>query len=256
MRLAPRILGLPASTLLLITAHTTAAFYNDDSLAQRVNSASHNARNWADDPAGHRRRLEARNEQTPRGRNPIGVMKMSDDPGEKFYMEYWQYEEELQQSSPSDAAPATNLRIRDEEEETRLLVNASAPLPYSPPLALHTEDYAAYHDLEARGEIPSRDAAAALAILQKRQFMCPTGTSDCSSIGYPNSCCAAGETCFKIQDTGLGPVGCCPSGATCGGTITTCNSPNTPCSENASGNYEGGGCCIPNYVCAGIGCKL
>lgn len=184
-------------------------------------------------------------------------MKMSDDPGEKFYMEYWQYEEALQQSNTSNVASTRPLRIRDEQEEGVLLANASASTSYRTPFALHTDDNFAMHHLEARGRIPSREAAAAaLAALQKRQFLCPTGTSSCSSIGYPNSCCATDETCFTIQDTGLGSVGCCPSGATCGGTISACNAPNTPCAENQGGNYEGGGCCIPNYVCAGVGCKF
>jgi len=177
---------------------------------------------------------------------------MSPDEGEKFYMDYWQFEGELDQSRLSDTSTA--LRGRDEEEEARLLANASAAASFRPPFALHTKegsDPLSYEDLRARKAIEGRNAAAVLAALEKRGFVCPTGTSDCSAINYPNSCCATGETCFAIQDTGLGPVGCCPNGSNCGGTIIDCNAPNTACADNL-----GGGCCIPNYVCAGVGCVI
>jgi hypothetical protein len=178
-------------------------------------------------------------------------MKMSPDEGEKFYMEYWQFEGPLEQSKLQDT-PTQALRNRDELEEASLLVNTSEAVSWRPAFALHTEqgpDSLVYGDLRARSALEAGNSAAALAALEKRGFTCPTGTSDCSGIGYPNSCCATGENCFSIQDTGLGPVGCCPSGNNCGGVITSCNTPNTPCPDAL-----GGGCCIPNYVCAGVGC--
>ncbi|KIN05640.1 hypothetical protein OIDMADRAFT_141358 [Oidiodendron maius Zn] len=249
MQLTSRLLSLPASILFLITAHTAIALRND-----RLPSSFSDAARRLAEPADQRN-VEARNEQTPLSREPVGVMKMSDDPSQKFYLHYWQYEEDLPQSNTSDVPPARPLRIRDAEEEAILMANASAVISYRTPFALHTKENLALHHLEARGRIPSRGAAAAaLSALQKRQFECPTGTNDCTSIGYPNSCCATNETCFQIQDTGLGPVGCCPDGDNCGGTISGCNSPNTPCAENSSADYEGGGCCIPGFVCAGIGC--
>jgi progranulin len=254
MRPTSKLLSLPASILFLIAAHTTTAF-RDDRLPDTLPD---NARGV--DESADQRDVEARNEQIPLGRSPVGVMKMSDDPGQKFYLDYWRYEEEQQQLNSSDVAPTPALRIRDEVEEAMLLANASVSISYRAPFSLHTEDYFGYHDyhgFEARGRIPRRDAAAAVLVqLQKRQFECPGGTSACTSIGYPNSCCTTNETCFQIQDTGLGPVGCCPDGATCGGTISGCNSPNTPCTESSSADYQGGGCCIPNYVCAGVGCKF
>ncbi|KAM3082667.1 hypothetical protein ACMFMF_002322 [Clarireedia jacksonii] len=182
-------------------------------------------------------------------KSPVGVMKMSVDEGEKFFMEYWRYAENTQSKS-AEETDTESLRTRDLKEEVRLLANASTPITFRAPFALHTEDQSGpltYEDLRMR----ERDSVAVLAILEKRDFKCPTGTSNCSSIGYPNSCCATGETCFQIQDTGLGPVGCCPSGGNCGGTITSCASPNTPCAADV-----GGGCCIPNYVCASIGCVV
>jgi len=174
---------------------------------------------------------------------------MSDDPGEKFYMHYWQYEEDLEQSSIPEFQLGHPLRSRDEEEDAKLLANASAAVSYKPAFALHADDGSSYQDLKARG------AVAALAALEKRQFACPTGTSDCSSIGAPYACCPTGEQCYNVTDTGYGSVGCCPDGATCGGSITSCGGSNTPCLANTGGNYQPGGCCIPNYVCAGLGCR-
>ncbi|KJR83213.1 GPI anchored protein [Sporothrix schenckii 1099-18] len=94
-----------------------------------------------------------------------------------------------------------------------------------------------------------RRAADALARLQRRQWGCPTGTSSCESIGYPYSCCTDNETCYKVTDTGLGPVGCCPAGETCGGAVSDCKSDSTACPKSL-----GGGCCIAGYVCQGVGC--
>ena len=95
-----------------------------------------------------------------------------------------------------------------------------------------------------------RSPREALAVLEKRIFQCPTNTFDCSSIGRPNSCCAQGEVCNIIQDTGLGDVACCPANAQCSGNLLNCDLGFTKCSDNL-----GGGCCIPQYVCIDIGCK-
>ena len=90
---------------------------------------------------------------------------------------------------------------------------------------------------------------AHLALLSKRQFACPIGTTSCENIGFQNSCCVAGETCFVVRDTGLGPVGCCPAGITCSGGIAGCPADHAPCPS-----LLGGGCCIPGFICAGVGC--
>jgi hypothetical protein len=221
------ILGLPASILFLIASHTTSAtpLESSSSLEPELESLEegtleHNVL-----------RRGVVEEHLRMGRSPIGVMKMPADEGQKFYMEYWQFKED-------NELPLQSLRSR--EDETRLLSNGSMAIPYRAPFALHLSHGT---DLRAR-------AAEVLAILEKRDFLCPTGYAACSAIGFPNSCCASDENCFRIQETGLGPVGCCPKGDTCGGTITSCNAPNTPCAQDL-----GGGCCIPNYVCEGVGCK-
>jgi len=252
MHLTSKLLNLPASILLLLASHTKAAedVQESQSPSQWPYNLPPHVKYWPEDAPNRRRDLEAISEHIRLGRSPVGVLKMGADEGEKFYMEYWQYEGDLEQHRTLDEM--SGLRSRDEEEDAKLLANTSASLPYWPPFALHTDHESRFldcHDLKDRGAIAD-GTAVALALLEKRGFVCPTGTSDCSSIGYPNSCCAADETCFAIQDTGLGPVGCCPDGSTCGGTITICNYPNTACADNL-----GGGCCIPNYVCAGVGCE-
>ncbi|KAE8452874.1 hypothetical protein EG329_013146 [Mollisiaceae sp. DMI_Dod_QoI] len=253
MRLDLSILALPASILALIALHNikVLAAEDDQSPKQWPYNLPPHVKYWPEDPPNRRRDLEAIEEHLRLGRNPVGVMKMSTDEGEKFYMEYWQFEGETRQTDILEA-PSMSLRRR-EDEEARLLANTSADLLFRPRFVLHSDDFntMGLGDMRARRSWGVRNDATVSALLEKRGFVCPTGTANCSAIGYSNSCCATDETCFAIQDTGLGPVGCCPNGSTCGGTITTCNAPNTPCADNM-----GGGCCIPNYVCAGVGCVL
>ena len=246
MRLHTTFLRLPVSILFLIGAYSNTAYAENKKAAAfpfdllsklQLHQASVN------------RDIDVANRA---GKMPPGVLKMSDDEGEKFYMEYWQFGGNLPQTQAPmlsmRSSPA--LRRRDLSEEKLPLANATT-ISYRPAFALHREQDFYSPNLEARGQV----SAKALAVLQNRQFSCPTGTSSCSGIGYPNSCCATDETCFQITDTGLGPVGCCPSVSSCGGMITTCDAPNTACPDNNGGSYTGGGCCIPNYVCAGVGCK-
>lgn len=228
MQFDSRVLGLPTSILLLMLSQTFATQYD-----QNEQSSTHHLI-----PGQNSEAVEG----VQRGRSPVGVMKMSSDEGEKFYHEYWQFEQDLVGVSKLEAP----LKAR---EDAGLLANVSTP--FRAPLALHTEHESSYDDLKARKVLEGRNAAAVLGILEKRDFVCPTGYASCSGINYPNSCCSTTETCFVIQDTGLGPVGCCPNGSTCGGTITTCGATNSPCADTL-----GGGCCIPNYVCAGVGCKF
>ncbi|OWP04126.1 hypothetical protein B2J93_5947 [Marssonina coronariae] len=243
------IFALPASILLLITSHTTAQSPQDpDAPSQWPSYLPPHVKFYPEDPPTRRRDLEAIDQHLRLGRKPVGVMKMSEDEGEKFYMEYWQFEEPLEEQQ-TPIGMADSLRKRDLEEEERLAVNASAIINFRPPFVLHTEDMNAGD--AGLTELRFRDSRRVLAELRKRTFTCPTGTADCSAIGFPGSCCSTSEMCFKIEDTGLGEVGCCPSGASCGGTITRCDAPNTACPSSL-----GGGCCIPNFVCVEGGCAM
>jgi progranulin len=170
-----------------------------------------------------------------------------------FFPEYWGFE-----SHETGVNPLTergvyedaSRRLRREyiEEDERLVANASAQLSFRPAFAIHGNEMSATEDLtQARAR--HMGAAEALAGLQKRAFQCPSGTLACSSISQPNYCCATGEDCFNITDTGLGPVGCCPSGSTCAGEITSCASGQTACPQNM-----GGACCVAGFVCFDVGC--
>lgn len=156
---------------------------------------------WPPNSPQRRRQLEAVEEHLRLGRSPVGVLKMSSDAGEKFYMDYWQFEEDLEQSRLLDTG--ASLRARDEEEEARLLANASAVLSFRPPFALHTEetsDPLSSEDLRARKVVDGRNSAAVLAMLSKRGFQCPRGTADCSGVGASNLCCPTTEFCYSITE--------------------------------------------------------
>jgi hypothetical protein len=156
---------------------------------------------WPPDSPQRRRQLEAVEEHLRLGKSPVGVLKMSPDEGEKFYMYYWQFDGELEQSQLLDTG--TSLRARDEEEEAILLANSSAAVPFRPPFALHTEegiDPLSFEDMRARKGLEGRNSAAVLAMITKRGFQCPTGTTNCSGIEAPNSCCPTTEFCYAITE--------------------------------------------------------
>ncbi|KAK3945883.1 hypothetical protein QBC46DRAFT_370232 [Diplogelasinospora grovesii] len=181
---------------------------------------------------------------------PVAIRKMPPDQGEKFYHEYSAFpvddDDALLQHQQAFAAVLSARSVQQQSD------NASLHDTFLPPFAPHFDTTQPQHripDEGWKGLSLVRRAAEALARLQSRQWSCPTGTSSCSSIGYPNSCCQNGETCMVITDTGLGPVGCCPAGSACSGTVSSCYDGNTACSSNI-----GGGCCIPGYICEGVGC--
>lgn len=151
-----------------------------------------------------------------------------------------------QEGSSIVAAPATN--TSEATSIARLF-----PQAYLPAFPIHkaTDDNRQSFVTDSANPALElvRRAADALARLQRRQWGCPTGTTSCENIGYPYSCCTDTETCYKVKDTGLGPVGCCPEGETCGGAVSDCTSDSTACPESL-----GGGCCIAGYVCEGVGC--
>ncbi len=150
---------------------------------------------------------------------PLGMRKMSGDPGEKFYLDYWLFEDEVSRGVNESLSPFTN----------------SFPL------------HGKYHNDSSI--IPRYLDLRRLALFHKRDYQCPSGTSACTSIGRTDSCCAIGSTCQIIPDTGLGDVGCCPAEETCGGSVSQCGSGYSSCP-----GYPGGGCCVPGYACVDEGC--
>ncbi|KAK3301334.1 uncharacterized protein B0H64DRAFT_471272 [Chaetomium fimeti] len=196
--------------------------------------------------------IEAREQAQvdPQQPAPTAVRKMPADQGAKFHHEYCAFGDH-QAFAPASHKPHAAIAARgaqDEDDARRIWANASAELLPRPPFALLSDSESRDENTPAAGGL-FRRAALALAFLEKRQWQCPDGTNSCSSIGFPNSCCGEGEKCMEVPDTGLGPVGCCPAGATCGGGIAECADGSTPCASDI-----GGGCCIPGFVCRGVGC--
>lgn len=156
---------------------------------------------------------------------PIGVKKMSVDEGEMFFLDNWIF-----------ASDERNVQRRSDPTESTNLTNQLVS-----PVRLHMEELFSESSRHFRGRSASL----------KRDFKCPEGTNDCSSIGAPNSCCNTGDTCISIEDTGLGSVGCCSGGQSCRGKISCdTDSGYTDCRGSPNG-----GCCLPGYTCQGVGCK-
>ena len=150
---------------------------------------------------------------------PVGMKKMSGDPGEKFYLDYWLF-----------------------ADEAAGWANESIFVPFTNSFPLHSDRNTSI--------LPRYLDLRRLSFFQKRDYQCPSGTSACDDIGRPNSCCAIGSTCQLIDDTGLGDVGCCPAEETCGGSVSDCGGDGyTSCP-----NHPGGGCCVPGYGCFDVGC--
>ncbi len=189
--------------------------------------------------------VSAEQQQQQIERQPTLIRKMPLDSAEKLFDSYLAFAP-LPETPPGRIAPRAFL---NSHEAVLLAANSSALLSFRPAFRPSPSTASDVSDDDYAGWVLFRRAAAALAALQSRQWGCPAGTSSCAGIGYPYSCCHTGETCYKITDTGLGPVGCCPASATCGGTISTCGAGDLACPSSL-----GGGCCIAGYSCQGVGC--
>lgn len=234
------LLSLPASLLLLISsapAHIGTSTHHPE---WPYNLPPH-AKYYQEDEQVVRRDLEIQDRLAYQ--MPTGVQKMSGDEGEKFLMTYWRFEYQDPEQEGGQSLFILETRGRAAESlDLGVGANGTVLHPLLPPLLLHTADeQTSLSNRFLRGILPS---------LEKRGFQCPAGTSTCQSVGRPNSCCANGETCELITDTGLGDVGCCGQGQTCSGRVTTCDAGYTSCPNN-----PGGGCCIPGYACVDIGCE-
>ena len=161
---------------------------------------------------------------------PSAVRKMSGDPAEMFFLEYYGFDD-----VQGDINPSTEDADTSGSWTSRWSLHAA----YEPPTLVHSN---------LSSHLTPRGVAWTL---YERAFQCPSGTSSCADIGRPNSCCAHGLTCDIVTDTGLGDVGCCTTGSSCAGEVTACPSGYSTCSDK-----QGGGCCIPGYACDGTGCMI
>ncbi|PYH92123.1 GPI anchored protein [Aspergillus ellipticus CBS 707.79] len=167
-----------------------------------------------------------------------GVRKMTDDEGEKFFLDYWRFDEEdYTASNTSDIFEASLSHTQPPSLDTTEKVD------------LQPREYPFQPSFPSDLEVERRGWSEHFSPLLRREFKCPSGTFGCTSIDRPDSCCSTGDTCVLVKDTGSGDVGCCPSGETCSGTIGSCQDGYTSCSSAL-----GGGCCIPGYTCVSGGC--
>lgn len=185
-----------------------------------------------------RRNVEIQNRLAEQ--RPCGVKKMPADEGQMFFLEYWLFDRERSEDLVRRQLERT---ATQKPEELKLSANASTPQCPRPPLLIHADEVSRQRPLLGRSFIPG------IAWLFTRDFICPSGTTSCSSIGQPNSCCQNELTCNIIPDTGLGIVGCCEAGASCAGQVASC-----PVGYSSCPSSQGGGCCIPGYECSGVGC--
>ena len=157
---------------------------------------------------------------------PVAMRKMPSDEGFMFHFDYWGFEDQAE------------LKVGSADRDNTATFNQSMLAKFEPPLLLHGD----WSPNLSRRFLPS--------FFDKRDFSCPDGTTSCDSINRPNTCCANGLTCNTIENTGLGDVGCC-AGSSCFGQVSQCQEGYTACPGD-----QGGGCCVPGYVCNGdVGCK-
>lgn len=209
-------LTLPSSLLVLLLARCING--GGPELEWPYNLPPH-MKYYPQDEAIIRRNVEV--QQRLQEQTPTGIRKMSGDPGEKFMMDYWHFDE-------------------DQSHEICAYGNATTLSNLSAPLKRHGRSG------KARPILPRFLGSQ---ILDKRAFECPADSYACTSIGRPDSCCGEGSTCQIVPDNGLGDVGCCAGNQVCGGTVSTCPDQYTSCPQN-----PGGGCCLPGYACQGVGC--
>jgi len=232
-----QLLSLPASLLIFLPLLPWPVI---SEVSWPYNLPAH-VKYWPEDEIHVKRDLNI--QQRLAAQAPAGVRKMGEDEGEKFFLEYWQFDggrPDAEESTTGTAAVLEDIRHRSiSADEQAAYANASVSMALLPPFPLHADRQQSLRFFPR-------------SLFHKRAFQCPAGTNSCTNINRPNSCCALGESCIVVQDTGLGDVGCCPQGTSCGGQVSSCDTANGFSSCPGSPN---GGCCIPNYVCQDVGCK-
>lgn len=166
---------------------------------------------------------------------PTRVRKMSGDPEEMFFLDYWGWDDDY--FDPVGEHLRARALSPDYSNDTiDFLLPALRPNTI-PQESLFNDVYRFFQ----RSHIAARD------------FSCPNNSTPCASLNRTDICCGSGETCYIGDDQGCGTVGCCPAGQTCSGPVQCCNTAAgfSNCSDTAGSN---GGCCIPNYTCYSTGC--
>lgn len=196
--------------------------------------------------------------QAKLAQNPVrGMRKMSDDEGEKFLLEYWDFFDKttdnvttgvsVQWSGDEGEGGGGHSGFRHDGSDSTLLLRRRS-YPFQPAFEKSLHASGPLGDL--RGFRSSRNI---FLRVDRRDFKCPVGTYSCLSIDRPDSCCGTGDVCKLVQDTtdGSEDVGCCPVGQSCSGAVGSCQEGYTTCPDSL-----GGGCCVPGYECVSGGCKF
>ncbi|RAL11517.1 putative GPI anchored protein [Aspergillus homomorphus CBS 101889] len=178
------------------------------------------------------------------GHRPIrGVRKMTEDEGEKFYLDYWQFDDDDNYTTGNNYSFNTSDELSSPARRSESL-QTTEEVDFQPQSYPFHASYSG-----GLGSEGGRGWGAAFSPLLRRDFQCPSGTANCTAIDRPDSCCSTDDTCVLVKDTGSGDVGCCPRGKTCSGTIGACADGYSSCPSSL-----GGGCCIPGYACVSGGC--
>ncbi|KAL9117435.1 MAG: hypothetical protein Q9187_006029 [Circinaria calcarea] len=232
MRNSSTLLSLPLSLLLLLSAAPAQTSAID---VQWPYNLPPHVKYFPEDEAMVRRNVEIHRKLVED--KPRGVRKMSIDEGEMFFLDYWQFDLGDDASWSDQPNPDVNRRtppLYQQYEETDSAEpgkNASLPWFLQPPFPLH------YKQPIISNPLLRRLWRTPFAELDRRDFQCPTNTSDCLDVGFPNSCCPTGTTCIGVTDTGSGGVGCCAPGVNCSsGQVVGCQQGYTLC----PGSYGGG----------------
>ncbi|KAH7358426.1 hypothetical protein B0T11DRAFT_103700 [Plectosphaerella cucumerina] len=183
-------------------------------------------------------------------RFPTAIRKMPLDSSKKLLREHLAFQDDAFPTnyephpflSPREAILAARLQLTVEEDLLLATNSSSISRPHRPAFNTHKED--APDD----GWLLFRRAREALHLLQSRQG-CPGGMMSCESVGFPNKCCSSDEVCTQVNDPNVGNVACCPAGADCDAPVGGCPDGASECPAEL-----GGGCCIPGFVCQGVGC--
>ena len=181
-------------------------------------------------------------------RPPTRVRKMSGEPGEMFFLDYWGWDDDdLFAQTEDDFTLDNALQERALPPEYANESSSDFPLPAIRPNANPPSQESFFDDVFRffhRSNIAARD------------FSCPDNSTPCASLNRTDICCGSGENCYIGEDQGCGSVGCCPHGQTCSGPVQCCNTAAgySNCGENENVGSNGG-CCIPNFTCFGTGCK-
>lgn len=206
------LLSIPAGLVVLILGHGVEA--NEK---QWPYNLPRSAKYYPEHESHMKRHLDAQEKLA--WESPIAMKKMGDDAGEKFLLDYWQWDD-MEEGS-----------LGSFEAETQQHTNTSVLMNFGPAVAPHSNSQTDGYSLFGRNVFA-------------REFECPAGTKSCSSIGS-DLCCNEADTCVITMEG----TGCCPGGATCEDGVAGCDT-----DAGYTDCPQGRGCCIPGAKCLDNGC--